>query len=180
MEINLSHIKTIPNLISPEDLKILKDYMGTIPEPKTRKIEFKDDIENSTVQAILGDIRNRSYKAICEEYLAPLGLSVKRVIFEEREQISGCSQGFYLESHSDCPDFKFELPYFDVSTIMYVNEDYLGGEVVFDEFGYSYKPKSGELLIFPSYFAHATNPIEPFDASIRVSVPSFWSLEVES
>ncbi len=179
MEINQDNIKTIPNLISEEDLETLRNYMGFIDKPKTRKIEFRDDIKNSTVSAILDTIRNRSYKAICEEYLAPLGLSVKRVIFEERSQISGCSQGFYLESHSDCPDFKFELPYFDISTIMYVNEDYLGGEVVFDDFGHSYKPKSGELLIFPSYFAHSTNPIEPFNSSIRVSVPGFWSLEVE-
>jgi hypothetical protein len=71
------------------------------------------------------------------------------------------------------------LPYFDLSTIMYVNDDYLGGEVIFDEYGYSYKPKSGELLIFPSYFAHGTNPIEPLGESVRVSVPGFWSLEVE-
>jgi hypothetical protein len=180
MKISLNEVKAIPNLISQEDLKILKNFMGDIPERQTRKIEFKDDIENSTVQAILDNIRNKSYKAICEELLNPLGLSIKRIIFEERGQISGCSEGFCLDPHSDCPDFKFELPYFDLSTIMYVNDDYLGGEIVFDEYGYSYKPKSGELLIFPSYFVHATNPIKPLGDSVRVSVPGFWSFEVES
>lgn len=183
MEIGREHILTIPNLISSEDLQTLDNHIRSLPKPDGKAVDFKKDIPNPNIQSIIEHVRDKSYKAISEELLAPLGLKIKRVIFEEEVQIARFSEGRQLPSHSDCPQWEFELPYFDVTTIMYINDDYQSGEIYFEDLEYVYKPVKGELLIFPSYFHHGTNVIKPLDGSLgytqRASVPVFWSLEVE-
>ena len=48
-----------------------------------------------------------------------------------------------------------------VSAIVYLNDDYTGGEVEFVNFGLKIKPKPGSLLLFPSNYAysHIAHPV---------------------
>jgi predicted 2-oxoglutarate/Fe(II)-dependent dioxygenase YbiX len=48
-----------------------------------------------------------------------------------------------------------------VSAIVYLNDDYEGGEVEFVNFGIKIKPESGMLLLFPSNYAyrHIAHPV---------------------
>lgn len=48
-----------------------------------------------------------------------------------------------------------------VSGILYLNDDYEGGELVFPELGVTIKPKAGELVLFPSNYCyvHQSMPI---------------------
>jgi hypothetical protein len=49
-----------------------------------------------------------------------------------------------------------------LSAIMYVNEDYEGGELEFPKFKLKIKPQKGTLLFFPSCFAyeHESHPVK--------------------
>lgn len=49
-----------------------------------------------------------------------------------------------------------------VSAIVYLNDDYEGGEVEFVNFGVKIKPKAGMLLLFPSNYAytHIAHPVK--------------------
>ncbi len=183
MELTKKDIKTFPNLISEDKLQTLKDYIKTLPEPDKKSVDFKKDMTDTNVQSIIEHVRDKSYEAITEGFLKPLGFAIKRHIFEEEGQIARFSDGINLPSHSDCPQWNFELPYFDLTTIMYINDDYQEGEIYFEQFDYLYKPVPGELLLFPSYFLHATRVAKPLPDSVgytqRASVPIFWSLEVE-
>jgi predicted 2-oxoglutarate/Fe(II)-dependent dioxygenase YbiX len=38
----------------------------------------------------------------------------------------------------------------DVSLLIYLNDDYEGGELKFDHLNYTYQPKAGDLVFFPS------------------------------
>jgi len=48
-----------------------------------------------------------------------------------------------------------------VSVVIYFNENYSGGEIEFPNFNITYKPKTGDILIFPSIFvySHSINEI---------------------
>jgi Rps23 Pro-64 3,4-dihydroxylase Tpa1-like proline 4-hydroxylase len=50
----------------------------------------------------------------------------------------------------------------DVSTVMYLNDDYEGGELMFPHFEYTYKPEYGDIVLFPSNFlySHAALPVK--------------------
>jgi predicted 2-oxoglutarate/Fe(II)-dependent dioxygenase YbiX len=49
----------------------------------------------------------------------------------------------------------------DISVLLYLNDDYTGGEIEFTQLGLTLKPKAGMLLAFPSYleFEHKVHPV---------------------
>jgi predicted 2-oxoglutarate/Fe(II)-dependent dioxygenase YbiX len=48
-----------------------------------------------------------------------------------------------------------------ISPILYLNDDYIGGEIEFVNFGIKIKPKPGSLIVFPSNYAyrHIAHPV---------------------
>lgn len=49
----------------------------------------------------------------------------------------------------------------DVSLLLYLNQDFTGGELEFAQFNYRYRPQAGDLLLFPSHghYAHQALPV---------------------
>jgi 2OG-Fe(II) oxygenase superfamily len=49
-----------------------------------------------------------------------------------------------------------------LSAVGYINDDYEGGELYFDKFNLTIKPKAGDLYLFPSAFvySHAAMPVQ--------------------
>ena len=49
----------------------------------------------------------------------------------------------------------------DVTIILYLNDDYEGGELEFPDWCCTFKPKAGTLIAFPSYieFSHRVHPV---------------------
>jgi hypothetical protein len=48
-----------------------------------------------------------------------------------------------------------------LSSVGYINDDYEGGELHFDKLGLTFKPKAGDLYLFPSsyIYSHSANPV---------------------
>lgn len=63
----------------------------------------------------------------------------------------------------------------EISSILYLNEDFGGGEISFPNQGIRLKPKSGMLIIFPATneFAHSVSKV---DFGSRYTIPQFWSI----
>jgi predicted 2-oxoglutarate/Fe(II)-dependent dioxygenase YbiX len=66
----------------------------------------------------------------------------------------------------------------DVSLLVYLNDDFSGGELEFPERGESIRPETGMLVAFPSdhRFAHAALPVEAGNRSVVVS----WAAAFDS
>lgn len=47
----------------------------------------------------------------------------------------------------------------DWTSLIYLNDDYEGGEIVFDELGYSIKPSAGSVIFLPCLTSHLVKPI---------------------
>jgi len=74
--------------------------------------------------------------------------------------------GEYFKVHTDDGE-----PYrCTTSLVGYPNDNYTGGELTFPKFNLSYKPKAGDLVIFPSsyVYAHASEPVT--DDGIKYSL----------
>lgn len=61
----------------------------------------------------------------------------------------------------------------NISVVLYLNDNYLGGELSFPQQGIKIKPEAGSIVVFPStepYF-HESLPIE---SGIKYMCPGFW------
>jgi hypothetical protein len=59
-----------------------------------------------------------------------------------QRQYEGVPLAEHVDNHTD--------PSLVYAAVVYINDDYEGGEVYFSRFGLSFKPKAGSLLIFPT------------------------------
>lgn len=66
--------------------------------------------------------------------------------------------GKAISTHCDNerPD---EIPY-DWTVLIYLNDDYAGGELEFNDLGYTLSPKAGSILFFPSTEIHTAWPVQ--------------------
>ena len=62
----------------------------------------------------------------------------------------------------------------DIATLVYLNDDYLGGDIYFPEYDMSFKPEPGDLLCFPDNenYVHGVKPILD---GIRYTTPRWFT-----
>jgi hypothetical protein len=77
--------------------------------------------------------------------------------------------GVQLKSHTD----QHTDPSIQYATVIYINDDYAGGEVFFEKKDLELRPKPGSLLIFPGNeeFEHGVRHVK--NGPIRYVVPGF-------
>jgi hypothetical protein len=62
----------------------------------------------------------------------------------------------------------------DIATLIYLNDDYIGGDIYFPKYEISYKPKPGDLLCFPDNpdYVHGVKVI---DLGTRYTAPRWFT-----
>jgi hypothetical protein len=62
----------------------------------------------------------------------------------------------------------------DIATIIYINDDYFGGEIYFPDYDISYKPSAGDLIMFPDNqdYVHGVKEI---GGSQRYTIPRWFT-----
>ena len=69
-----------------------------------------------------------------------------------------------------------DFPWYDLSGLFYLNDDYEGGELYFPLQGIQFKPKAGGAYFFPGdkNFIHGVTEIT---SGIRYVIPFFWTIK---
>jgi len=101
----------------------------------------------------------------CEEIFNKVGgLDVTGFIVFQR-----LYAGTELISHFD----KYSDKLVEYAAVLYLNNDYNGGELFFPKFDYEIKPEPGTLIIFPSteQFEHGVRPVK--EGPVRYVIPVF-------
>jgi hypothetical protein len=68
-----------------------------------------------------------------------------------------------------------DFPYYDLASLFYINDDYVGGELYFPLQGITIKPKPRAAYFFPGdmNYVHGVTKIE---SGIRYTCPFFWNI----
>lgn len=68
-----------------------------------------------------------------------------------------------------------DFPWYDLATVIYLNDDYQGGELYFPIQNLKIKPKGGGMYFFPGdkNYVHGVTRIE---SGIRYTCPLFWTI----
>ena len=105
-----------------------------------------------------GAIKQLYNNQLIEKYKQP----IKNI---EPTQFLHYNVGGKYNVHNDSEDFVngklARVSERDISILIYLNDDYEGGELEFPDWGMSMKPKAGTLIAFPSYidFSHRVHPV---------------------
>jgi hypothetical protein len=130
---------------------------------KIRNIEIVSDKEDARkMDAILDRIKQTIYdyidSSIYEMWTRPL------------KDIHCHYPPFFLHEHYDAEgDVGKNVKY---GIVLYLTDEFDGGELVYTKKNISVKPKKGSLIIHPSSEEY-THKLEPVTSGIRISVPSF-------
>jgi predicted 2-oxoglutarate/Fe(II)-dependent dioxygenase YbiX len=163
------------NFISKEDLDLIlssiddsiswgSNSMAGIPDKVTEKLHK----EKPEIHKILLNAINRVQKEIEFHFGRPLETN--------SAGIRRWDVGEYQPLHADGEDpegHPNEAFIVDYGAVIYLNDDYEGGEIYFPDHKLEFKPKAGTLVFFPSntMYIHGVREITK---GVRYTTPSFW------
>lgn len=131
------------------DLKYKKEDLGiTLPKNETL-LEIYNYIENSLDKCLI------DYESLWH----------LKMQYKEAFNFVKYNPGKYFKIHAD------HGPYYSctISAVIYLNDDYEGGEIEFIRHGLTFKPEAGDIIIFPSNFVYEHSSLEVF-SGIKYSV----------
>lgn len=120
-------------------------YKNIIPDLKNPSDVFKNK---------LGNLLYLSFNPLITDYKRDFNIYDDGTLLEEVQesyQILKYSKNNFFKYHFD----DSAKHHRKISLVYYFNDDYLGGEIVFNKFDITYKPKANELIIFPSTYVYS-------------------------
>jgi predicted 2-oxoglutarate/Fe(II)-dependent dioxygenase YbiX len=138
--------------------------MAGIPDKVTNKLY----LEKPKVHAILKDAIDRVQKEIEFYFGRPLEVNFPGI---RRWDV-----GEYQPLHADGEDpegHPNEAFIVDYGAVIYLNDDYEGGEIYFPDHKLEFKPSAGTLVFFPSNIMYI-HGVREITKGIRYTTPSFW------
>lgn len=149
----------------PEDAVLICDYARSVDN------QFSDFGNVEKEFTFFADFKDQKIKSLLDDY----GILVRQFVNSKYEiktepfdatktHIARFETGYGMHEHFDSgrPN--------DIATLIYLNNDYDGGEIYFPELGIEIKPEAGDLVCFPDTpdFVHGVKPIE---SGIRYTSP---------
>jgi hypothetical protein len=67
-----------------------------------------------------------------------------------------------------------EMPWREFGSVVYLNDDFTGGQTFLEEFGIEIQPKTGMLIAFPGDWKHR-HGVRPVHKGERFTMPNFWT-----
>ena len=113
---------------------------------KDKSLFIIDSLVNSMILAIkeYGNIFNIDQNKI--EYASS-------ILLEDETEI-GIYKYFEGQSMGSHVDYNEDNNYLEYTIVIYLNDDYEGGELYFNEFDIKLKPKAGSIVMYPSSFPY--------------------------
>jgi len=164
------YVTVIPNCISQQ---LIQYYLSLRTTETSPALTGYSDNQKTNLDyrvtnwiPISPEIVSNTHHAITQLYNNQLIQKYKQPIKNiEPTQFLYYNVGGKYDVHNDSEDFVngklTRVCERDISVLIYLNDDYEGGELEFPDWGIYMKPKAGTLIAFPSYidFSHRVHPV---------------------
>lgn len=160
------NIRIIKNFVDPDDLAALQESaVKNSSGNNDKKYTLPQD---SSILSIQKKYSDKIIENLEEHYN---GISKIRPRPHFTASIAAYSEGFELLPHVDIVGYVQELGVRvdnaqdkwtgHISGMIYLNDDFEGGELYFPDWGISLKPKAGMFVSFPGskYYVHGVKPV---------------------
>jgi predicted 2-oxoglutarate/Fe(II)-dependent dioxygenase YbiX len=181
------HVK---GFVEPKEIEVLNSFLDTEPVNRFKDVfyfdaegdEYKNQrvIEDQDVILKMQDLNSLIKKFIEEKYLKDKGLVLNKFHWTRPLELIRWQVGSSLAKHSDGPSDAAEFPLIKMGTLIYLNDDYEGGELVFNDYDIIIKPEPGDMIIFPNHYMHEVLEVLPKGSNTRRhTMPTFYVIEIE-
>lgn len=161
------NIKVVNNFLSEQECKDILEYLKT---EKISESVIQWDHEFKPVKY------TRYYSNLKEikKYVEPVKNELEKAfdvkVVSRTLSVVRWEPGDSLELHVD----DLGLTHTNhMATLIYLNDDYEGGEIYFPTHGISLKPKAGDLLMFPGNM-HYAHGVKPVISGLRYTMPMWF------
>jgi len=181
------HVK---GFVEPEEIEVLNSFLDMKPVNNFKDVfyfnaegdEYKNQrvIEDQNIISKMQDLDLLIKKFIEEKYLKDKGLILRNFHWTRPLELIRWQVGSSLGKHSDGPSDPAEFPLIKIGTLIYLNDDYDGGELVFNDYDIIIKPEPGDMIIFPNHYMHEVLKVFPKGSNTRRhTMPTFYVIEIE-
>jgi hypothetical protein len=181
------NIILINNFLKKEHIKIFYDYVEKYKDNKdfrggkslNQNFIKKDDID---VYNFLIEYQNKVYEEVKNYFVKKLGVKVRKAPNTPLHFIKW-ENGMNSVLHADCekqdgtPVFEANFYRLNISSLIYINDNYEGGAIEFPEYDFYLKPSSGDLVIFPSNHKHLVTEVK--SSNNRYTMPMWFTFDLE-
>lgn len=172
----ITHIK---NFVDGRDLEILVSYLDSEEGDGT----FSQESVPGEIRALLLHYEHAALYEVQKHYGERYDIKFKDYARNPSHLTKwGMLTGSSMDVHSDSetpsgkPALVARFYQYNITSLSYLTDDYLGGEIDFPEFNLTIKPKAGDMLLFPSRYRHRILTLE---SGHRYTMPMFFQFDVE-
>jgi hypothetical protein len=180
------NIIILNNFVEDQDLKDIYEYLNKYKDDDNFKGGLEKRyadvlIENENVANLLTKYQNLIFEEVKKYYIDTYGCKIVEKPHNALHFIKWTS-GMFSGLHADCerpdgkPAFHADFYKLNISALIYVNDDYEGGKIAFPFHNLEYKPKPGDLIIFPSKYRHEVQNVE--GGNNRYTMPTWYTFDV--
>jgi hypothetical protein len=171
----------IPNFASLSDCRLVIEAYERCRTPHSHSvgdgffdhrvmwIQTFPDSENAT-RRILQDWRHRAVRLISAKVGQPVYSDTIQVVRWDGQEMPPHQDDRHPNGQPH------NTPWRVWASILYLNDDFAGGELYFPETGESYRPISGSLIYFEGYLWHGVRKVT---CGIRYTSPGWYSMKPE-
>jgi len=166
---DVKNIYVYENFISSEDLLKINDYIqsGIFVSDEVHEFPYETFAfgQFEELVHIMSGYRDKAALLLEEAFDCKVALS-------ELSGLTKFKTGENLNEHAD----KICASWRDLSTSLYYNEDFEGGELFFSQYNVTFKPKAGMMIYFPAgaNYQHGVNYVT---SGTRYATTTFWKVE---
>jgi hypothetical protein len=163
--LNKEFIQVYPDFIAKEDINNLNVFLYQQGPVVIKDIYFLEklndaeievapnfEIKNKTIQKIMKDAEAKVIEHITNVYFPKLGYEAELKWSRPLELIRW-GHNARLDDHTDAPK-PTDDETVHISALIYINDNYTGGEINFPEYEIDIKPKTNDLIVFSGSMTH--------------------------
>jgi hypothetical protein len=169
----------VNDLVNKDDIPILSNFIN---QKNAQGPIERWKIEDAEINKLLNKYEQISFNEIKKHYTDKFNVTVKPFPVVPAHLVNWLPGGG-MSPHSDSetrlrePAIPGGFYRYNITTIFYLTDQYVGGEIFFPDFE-EYQPqiKAGTLVMFPSRYTHA---IKPHISGTRHTLPMFFTFDIE-
>lgn len=160
-------------------LKVLNNYIYANADDNFKQTFLLSNIDDASVVSVMQELSTKTVDFIKSEYIFKyMNREIDYDLWSRELELIRWSVGASLPSHFDGDDPEDALPpeqhLAKIGSLIYLNDDYSGGEIGFPDYDIKIKPNPGDLVIFPFFYLHEVHQVLPKDNfGSRHTMPMF-------